>query len=101
MFSGSVLMRPNVQLVACAVCWAVFAVSAAPQSETIPPAQVELPERSARQRPGEYPAYLFSEHFPAPLTETSEDFQQKYLFGDWMGVPRLYREWVTLRRRPL
>jgi porin len=79
-------MRPNVQLGACAVCWAVLAVSAAAQSETIPAAQVALPERPARQRPGEYPAYLFSEHFPAPVTETSDDFQQKYLFGDWVGA---------------
>jgi porin len=75
-------MRPNVRLGACAVCCALFAAPAAAQSET--PREGELLE-PARQRPGEYPAYLFSEHFPAPLTETSGDFQQKYLFGDWYG----------------
>jgi carbohydrate-selective porin OprB len=79
-------MRPKVRLGAFAVCWAVFAAGAAAQSETIPPAEGDLPQRPVRQRPGEYPAYLFSEHFPAPLTETSDDFQQKYLLGDWCGA---------------
>jgi porin len=56
------------------------------QSETIPEAQGEPPERSARQRPGEYPDHLFREPHPAPTVETSEDFGEKYLFGDWLGA---------------
>jgi porin len=36
-------------------------------------------------RPGEYPDYLFSEHFPAPVIETSEEFRDRYLLGDWIG----------------
>jgi porin len=79
-------MRPRVQFGACAVCWALSALSATAQSETVPAAQLEAPSPSTRQRPGEYPAYLFSEHFPAPLTETADDFRQKYLFGDWLGT---------------
>jgi porin len=79
-------MRPKVRLGACAVCWALFPVLAAAQSETTPSAQVELPERPARQRPGEYPDYLFREPHPAPVVETSDDFREKYLLGDWLGA---------------
>jgi porin len=79
-------MRPNVRLAACAVCWAIFAASAPAQSETSTPAQAETPERPARQRPGEYPDYLFREPHPAPTVETSEGFREKYLLGDWLGA---------------
>jgi porin len=79
-------MRPEVRLVACAVCWAVVAFSANAQSEGTPTTPADLPGSSRRQRPGEYPDYLFQEHFPAPLAETSADFQEKYLFGDWLGA---------------
>jgi porin len=79
-------MRPEVRVGASAVCWAVFVLSAAAQSETSTVAQAEPLERPTRLRPGEYPDYLFREHFPAPVTETSEDFQEKYLFGDWLGA---------------
>jgi porin len=41
--------------------------------------------RPARQRPGEYPDYLFREPHPAPVVETSEEFREKYFFGDWLG----------------
>jgi porin len=79
-------MRPEVRLGVCAACWAVFALSAAAQSESIPGPQADLLQRPARLRPGEYPDYLFREHFPAPVIETSKDFQEKYLFGDWLGA---------------
>ena len=79
-------MRPVFRVGACAVCWAAFALPAAAQSERTPAAQAEPPERSARLRPGEYPDYLFREHFPAPVVETSEEFRDKYLFGDWVGA---------------
>jgi len=49
-------------------------------------APVELPERPARLRPGEYPDYLFREPHPAPVAATSGDFREKYLFGDWLGA---------------
>jgi hypothetical protein len=78
-------MRPKVRLGACAVCWAVFAVLAPAQSETTAPL-VELPDRAVRQRPGEYPDYLFREPHPAPNVETSEDFRERYLFGNWFGA---------------
>jgi porin len=78
-------MRPEVRLGVCAVCWAFFALSAAAQSEPVSVAQAE-PLARPLLRPGEYPDYLFSEHFPAPVLETSEDFRKKYLFGDWLGV---------------
>jgi porin len=45
-----------------------------------------LPEPSARLRPGEYPEYLFSEQFHAPRATTSEEFRDRYLFGDWLGA---------------
>jgi porin len=79
-------MRPEVGLSAIAVCWAAFALSAAAQSETTPAGQIETPGRAARLRPGEYPDYLFREDFPSPIIETSEDFREKYLFGDWLGA---------------
>jgi porin len=78
-------MRWGVRLGACAVSWAAFALSALAQSETNPEAQIERPQRPARQRPGEYPEYLFREPHPAPVAETSADFRDKYLLGDWLG----------------
>src|SRR6516225_3049125 len=79
-------MMWGVRLGACALWWSVFALSAAAQSETPGTAPVDLPERPGRLRPGEYPDYLFREPLPAPVVETSEDFRDKYLFGDWQGA---------------
>jgi porin len=79
-------MTSAVQLSVCTLCLAVFAQCAIAQSETTRPAQGEPLERPARQRPGEYPDYLFREPHPAPIAETSEDFREKYLFGDWLGA---------------
>jgi porin len=78
-------MRTAVRVGLCALCWALLAHYATAQSETAPPAQEGLPERPARQRAGEYPDYLFREPHPAPVVETSEEFREKYLFGDWLG----------------
>jgi porin len=79
-------VRSEVRLGVCALCWAVFAQCAIAQSETNLLAQVEPLERPARQPPGEYPDYLFREPHPAPVVETSEDFRERYLFGDWLGT---------------
>jgi porin len=92
-------MRQSVLFCAGAVCSAVFVLSAASQSEIAPSdpsgaiqsespsaPQVELPERPARMRPGEYPDYLFREPHPAPIAETGDEFREKYLFGDWLGA---------------
>jgi porin len=79
-------MRREVPIGACLVCWAVLALPAAAQFETTPAAPVETPERPVRQRPGEYPDHLFREPHPAPIVETSEEFREKYLFGDWLGA---------------
>jgi carbohydrate-selective porin OprB len=79
-------MRLGVRLGACAAAWAALALAALAQSETTTEAQGEPPERSARQRPGEYPDYLFREPHPAPVAETSDDFREKYLLGDWAGA---------------
>jgi carbohydrate-selective porin OprB len=65
---------------------AVLAPHAIAQLETNPAAQVEPLERPGRQRPGEYPDYLFREPHPAPVLETSQDFQAKHLLGDWWGA---------------
>jgi porin len=78
-------MRPEIRLAACAVCWAVLTLSATAQSETAGAAQESQP-RPVRLRPGEYPDYLFREPHPSPVVETSEDFREKYLFGDWCGA---------------
>jgi porin len=88
-------MRSAVLLAVCALGWAVLARDAIAQSETNSPAQVEPPERPARQRPGEYPDYLFGEPHPAPVTETGEEFREKYLLGDWLGArPQLADEGI-------
>src|SRR6516225_3758164 len=79
-------MRSEVRLGVCALFWAIFAHYATAQSDTMPLAQVEPLQRPTRQRPGEYPDYLFREPRPAPVSETSEDFREKYLFGDWLGA---------------
>src|SRR5262249_38550087 len=86
LFRESILMRRKVLFGAWAVCWPVFVVSAVAQSETTRLEQVESLERPARMRPGEYPEYLFREPHPAPVIETSEDFREKYLLGDWLGT---------------
>jgi porin len=88
-------MGPVVRLGGCSVCWAVFVVSAAAQPETAPPTQAETPARPSRQRPGEYPDYLFREPHPAPIVEASDDFRDKYLSGDWWGArPQLAAEGI-------
>jgi porin len=88
-------MRSDARLALCALCCVLLAPYAIAQSETASPAQVELPERPARQRPGEYPEHLFREPHPAPVVETSEDFREKYLFGDWLGArPQLAAEGI-------
>src|SRR5262249_40721641 len=79
-------MRSQVRLGICALCWAVLAQYASAQSETNPPARVELPDRPARQRPGESPEYLFRGPLPAPVVGTGEAFREQYLFGDWLGA---------------
>jgi porin len=87
-------MRPEFRLGACALCWAAFALSAPAQSAPTPVAQAEPQERS-RPRPGEYPEHLFHEPHPAPIVETSEEFREKYLLGDWLGArPQLADEGV-------
>jgi porin len=78
-------MRPEVRFGAGAVFWAVLALSATAQSETTGAAQ-ESQQRPVRLRPGEYPEYLFREPHPAPIIETSDEFPDKYLFGDWCGT---------------
>jgi porin len=79
-------MRPTVQLAASALCWAVFAFTAAAQSETTPAPPVEMPVQPVPSRPGEYPDHLFREPHPAPISETPEELREKYLLGDWMGT---------------
>jgi len=79
-------MRAELQLGVCALCWAVFAQYAIAQSETNSLAQVEPVDPPAHELPGEYPEHLFREPYPPPVAETSEDFRQKYLLGDWLGA---------------
>jgi porin len=79
-------MSSQIRLGVCALCWAVLARCAGAQSESNPPERVEPPERPARQRPGEYPEYLFRGPLPAPAVETPDEFREKYLFGDWLGA---------------
>jgi porin len=51
-----------------------------------PSSRVDPTARPDRLRPGEYPDYLFHEPRPAPTVETSEEFREKYLIGDWLGT---------------
>jgi hypothetical protein len=75
-------MRWGLLLCACVV----FADSVSAQPESTPTVQAGSPDSGVRQRPGEYPDHLFREHMPAPVATTSEEFTEKYLFGDWLGV---------------
>src|SRR5262249_40971189 len=85
LFWKAVFMGPGIRAGGCAVCWAFIGLSAAAQSESTPVGQVE-PLQRPRPRPGEYPDSLFREPHPAPVIETSQDFHEKYLFGDWLGA---------------
>jgi porin len=35
--------------------------------------------------PGDYPYHPFRSPFPSRVAETSDEFREKYLFGDWLG----------------
>src|SRR5262245_33314072 len=85
-FRGPHVMTSAIRFAVCTLGWAVCAQCAIAQSETTGLVQAEALERSARQRPGEYPEYLFREPHPAPVASTSDDFREKYLFGDWLGA---------------
>jgi porin len=74
-------MNPKARFVICALCWAILVPHTFAQSDS----NLEPLEPPARQRPGEYPDSLFHEPHPAPVAETSADFSEKYLFGDWLG----------------
>jgi porin len=78
-------MRLGVRLGIFAAVWAVFGTITLAQSELAATTASEPLERLAPLRPGEYPNYLFREPFPAPVVDSSEDFREKYLFGDWGG----------------
>jgi porin len=60
---------------AIVVTWVVLAMVAPIRSQTV-----------ASQSPGDYPDHLFQEPFPRPVNQTSNDFRQNYIFGDWLGV---------------
>jgi len=79
-------MSPYVRFRICAVFWAVSAITVPAHSEPAPSAQDDAREQSAPLRPGEYPNYLFKPPFPAPPAEESQEFREKYLFGDWLGA---------------
>jgi len=79
-------MRSALQLVIVALGWAALAQYAIAQSEIDSLTPGEPLQRPARLRPSEYPDYLFREPHPAPTVETSEEFREKYLFGDWLGA---------------
>src|SRR5262249_48828914 len=87
LFWKAVFMGPGIRAGGCAVCWAFTGLSAAAHSESPPVGQVE-PLQPPRPRPGESPDPLFREPHPAPVIETSQDFHEKYLFGDWLGARR-------------
>jgi len=70
----------------CAVFWAVFTATVPARTEPALSAQEDAPEQLAPLRPGEYPNYLFKPPFPPPTSEESQEFREKYLFGDWLGA---------------
>jgi carbohydrate-selective porin OprB len=37
-------------------------------------------------RPGEYPNSLFKPPYPTPISKESQEFNEKYLLGDWFGA---------------
>jgi porin len=78
-------MKPTALLGAFTVFWTAFCGFAGAQTESTALAQVEQQGSVSRQRPGEYPDYLFRESRPSPDGETSDDFRDKYLLGDWFG----------------
>src|SRR5260370_35367804 len=36
--------------------------------------------------PGDHPYHPFRSPFPSQIAETADEFREKYLFGDWLGV---------------
>src|SRR5262249_60039866 len=41
---------------------------------------------ASRERPGECAEYVLRGPPPAPVVDASEQFREKYLFGDWLGA---------------
>src|SRR5262245_32582712 len=73
-------MRSIVLVCVWSICWPLHALSAYAQSENV------VTGRTVSQLPGEFPEHLFLEPFPRPVVEAPDDFQEKYLFGDWLGA---------------
>jgi porin len=44
-----------------------------------------LPARAQSAPPGEYPYHPFRSPFPHQTAAASDEFREKYLFGDWLG----------------
>ena len=84
-------MSPYIRFGVCAVFWTGFAVTVAAHSEPDPSVQNVAQEQSGPLRPGEYPNYLFKPPFPPPTSEESQEFREKYLFGDWLGTAQSSR----------
>lgn len=61
--------------------WVVFAAAARAQPAS-PPAPPDVPSGQA----GENQDREFHSAFPAPASDTPDEFRSRYLFGDWMGV---------------
>ncbi len=79
-------MTTEVRFAVRTIFWAVFAVTGAAQSAPTPGTQDEPQPHAPSKLPGEYPDYRFHAPIPAPVAEKSEEFRDKYLFGDWLGV---------------
>jgi hypothetical protein len=63
-----------------------------------PPAAGDADQAPAPSKPpGDYPEHRFRSPFPSPVAEKSEDFEDKYVFGDWLGLrPELARRGIKL-----
>ena len=81
----SVKSSPYARFGVCTVFWAIFVMTVLAYSEPALSAQDDAREQLGPLRPGEYPNYLFKPPIPPPTAKESQEFREKYLFGDWLG----------------
>jgi carbohydrate-selective porin OprB len=88
---------PKSRAAAVAILGAVFAATGYAEAASSGTPEVGSLPCGHSKLPGEYPERRFRSSLPSPVAEQTEDFEDKYLLGDWLGVrPQLAHRGVRL-----
>lgn len=64
----------------------LFALTVPARSDPAPSVQDNAQEEPASLRPGEYANYSSKSPYAPAISKESREFDEKYLFGDWLGA---------------